>query len=347
MAEFAHLSEVDPEIAPHLEALRASTMRPDVPIDKVREALKAGVMETVKAKYQPLLPTESDYTIADHSIEVGDGVKALSRIVTPAPRDGEDGTFPVLFWMHGGGFALGDVNTDDYRLRIASVRLRLSIVNFEYRLAPENPFPAAVDDAFAGLKYVASHPETFSASLHKGFLVGGTSAGANLAAVLSHLARDDPFFDDKPLTGQLLHIPSVIHYQAPVPEKYKSSLLSLEQNKDAPLLGKAQIIHFMEMYKATPTDTRSSPLLLDSHKGLPPAYLQICGLDPLRDGGLLYRKVLGEAGVPTKLDVYPGVPHNFESRFFDIKQAVKSREDFHVGLEWLLRGEKDVQVKDL
>ncbi|KAF9269816.1 hypothetical protein L218DRAFT_850572 [Marasmius fiardii PR-910] len=202
-------------------------------------------------------------------------------------------------------------------------------------LAPEHPFPTAVDDLTAALKFVASHPETFSASLKKGFLIGGQSAGGNLAAVQSWIARDDSFFKDTPLTGQFLQIPSVIHYQA-VPEKYKSSLLSFEQNKDAPGLKKESILKLLEFYKPTPEDPRFSPLLLPSHKDLPPAFLQVCGLDPLRDEGLLYEKVLKEAGVPTKFEVYPGVPHGFEGSFFDIRQATKFREDFNDGLKWLL-----------
>ncbi|KAL0575169.1 hypothetical protein V5O48_006791 [Marasmius crinis-equi] len=336
MAEYAHLSEIDPELAPLLGAI------PPPPNDPTIEQARAGMsaaLDLLKKKYEPLLPPSSDYTVTDHNIDVGGGVTVLARSVVPTPRDGEDGTFPVLFWIHGGGFVLGDVDFDDYKLRIASVKARIAVVNCEYRLAPEHPFPAAVDDTFAALKFVAGHPEKFSASLKKGFIVGGTSAGGNLSAVLSHLARDDAFFKDKPLTGQLLHIPAVVSYHA-VPEKYKSSLLSIEQNKDAPVLNKAAIDNFMGKYKPSPTDTRFSPLLLDSHKGLPAAYVQVCGLDPLRDEGLLYEKILKEAGVPTKLDIYPGVPHGFELMFFDLKQAGKLREDFHVGLQWLLEQKK-------
>ncbi|KAL0576438.1 hypothetical protein V5O48_005543 [Marasmius crinis-equi] len=332
MAEYAYLSELDPELAPLLAAQDVPALPTD--IEQIRAGF-VGVVKELQKKYELLLPPRHDYTVTDHDIDVGGGVTVKARSVVPTPRDGEDGTFPLLFWVHGGGFILGDLHLDDYKLRIASHKLRIATVNCEYRLAPEHSFPAAVDDAFAGLKFVASHPEKFSASLQKGFIIGGASAGGNLAAVLSHLARDDAFFKDKPLTGQLLHVPAVIHYDA-VPEKYKSSLLSLEQNKDAPMLRKEDVIGFLGLYNPPPADTRISPLLLESHKGLPAAYLQVCGLDPLRDEGLLYEKVLKEAGVPTKLDVYPGVPHGFEGNFFNIKQAAKLREDFHVGLQWLL-----------
>ncbi|KAL0577970.1 hypothetical protein V5O48_004006 [Marasmius crinis-equi] len=329
MAEYAHLSEPDPEVAPHFWAMPSIPL--DVPIQSVREYFGGPVTDLLQKRWEPHLPPGSEYNVTDHKIDVGGGVEVAARSIIPTPRNGEDGTFPVLCWMHAGGFIMGDLNLEDYRLKILSVAVRLSIVNIEYRLAPENPFPAAVDDSFSSLKFVASHPNKFSASLKKGFLVGGASAGGGLAAVLAHLARDDPFFNDKPLTGQALVIPVLVHPEA-VPDKYRPSLLSYEQNKDAPLLGKAQ----NDLYRAPPEDARVSPLLSESHKGLPPAYMQVCGLDPLRDEGLLYEQVLKDAGVPTQLDIYPGVPHGFDSAFFNSKQGTKFREDFQAGIRWLL-----------
>ncbi|KAL0577977.1 hypothetical protein V5O48_004013 [Marasmius crinis-equi] len=334
MSEYAHLSEPDPEIAPHFGALPSIPL--DAPVQSLRDFFSGPMIEMINSKLGPHLPPSSDYNVTDHQVDVGGGVKVTARSIIPTPRDGEDGTFPILFWMHAGGWVLGDLQLDDYRLKILSVALRLSVVNFDYRLAPENPFPAAVDDSFAGLKFVAAHPEKFSASLKKGFIIGGASAGGGLTAVLAHLARDDPFFKDKPLTGQIFNYPVTVHPDA-VPEKYKSSLLSYEQNKDAPVLGKGQMLRFFDLYKAPPSDTKISPLLLESHKGLPPAHFQVCGLDPLRDEALLYEKVLKEAGVPTKLEVYPGTPHGFEGAFFDSKQGIKFREDFQAGLKWLLQ----------
>ncbi|KAJ8077178.1 hypothetical protein PM082_001606 [Marasmius tenuissimus] len=335
MAEYSHLSEVDPELAPLLSSIPPFVFDENTSIDAVRKGYEQFASQIVQRNYGPLLPKSDEYTVKDHYIDVGDGAKVLARHIAPVPRGDED-TFPLLFWIHGGGFLLGDVQMDDYKLRIASVKLRISIVNCEYRLAPEHPFPTAVNDLTAALRYVGSRPEAFNASLEKGFILGGASAGGNLAAVLSFITRNDDFYKDKPITGQLLHVPNIVHPQA-YPEKYKSSLLSLEQNKDAPQMTKDFLVKFQEIYNGPPTDPRVSPLLLTTHKGLPPAFIQVCGLDPLRDEGLLYEKVLKEAGVPTKLVVYPGVSHGFENAFFDIKQAVKLREDFHLGLEWLLQ----------
>ncbi|KAK1218458.1 hypothetical protein PQX77_018856 [Marasmius sp. AFHP31] len=299
MAEWAHYSEIDPELAPLVDALPALPV--NLPVEQIRGFYNTAT-EQRRSKSESSLPPSSEYIVTEHEIAVGGGVTVLARSIVPTPRDGEDGAFPLLFWIHGGGFILGDRNMDDYWLRTASVEVRISVVNCEYRLAPEHPYPTAVDDCFAALKFVASSPEKFSASLKKGFLVGGTSAGGRLTAVISHLARDDPFFNDEPVTGQLLHIPGVVHHSV-VPEKYKSLYRSIEQNKDAPILSRSGMDHFYAMYKPVPTDTKYSPLLLETHKDLPPAYLQVCGLDPLRDDGLIYEKVLREAGVPTKLEV--------------------------------------------
>ncbi|KAG7095613.1 hypothetical protein E1B28_006338 [Marasmius oreades] len=234
------------------------------------------------------------------------------------------------------GWAFGDVHGDDYTLRRLAVDYRLAVINYEYRLAPEHPFPTAPDDCFKAFKYFAANPDLLSADFSKGLIVGGSSAGANLAAVLVHLVRDDPHLKDTPITGQLLVIPALVHPKA-YPEKFKSSLLSMEQNKDAPILPKAMIETFYNWYKAVPTDPKTSPLLYPSHEGLPPAYFQICGLDPLRDEGLLYEKILKQVGVRTKLEVYPGVPHGFLSVARDITLGKKYLNDFRLGVEWLLR----------
>ncbi|KAF9261898.1 hypothetical protein L218DRAFT_930148 [Marasmius fiardii PR-910] len=337
MAEYSHLSEIDPEIAPFVGSIPPLVLD-ESSLNAVRHYLGGVIVPEIQSKFEPFLPKSYEYTVTDHHIDVGEGAKVLARSIIPTPREGED-KFPLLFWIHG-GLAMGTVDMDDYRLRIVSVKLRVSIVNCEYRLPPEHPFPTPVNDLTTTLKYVASNPELFSASFKKGFILGGASGGGNLAAVLSWIARDDLFFKDTPVTGQILHVPSLVHYQA-YPEKYKSSLLSLEQNKDAPLLTKENVVKLMEFYNAPPEDPRVSPLLLSSHKGLPPAFIQVCGLDPMRDDGLVYEKVLREAGVPTKLEIYPGAPHGFELWFFETRQAMKCRDDFEKGLRWLL----DIQKK--
>jgi len=238
-----------------------------------------------------------------------------------------------------------------FELRILSVELRLAIVNVDYRLAPEHRFPTGLNDCYAALKWTVENCARICGSLDKGFVVGGSSAGANLAAAVAHRSLKDPFFEQRKLTGHILQIPALVH-PAAYPPDYTSELLSYEQNKNAPTLGKDLMDFYYECLKGPPADPDVSPLLAD-HTGLPPAYLQVCGLDPMRDEGLLYERLLRELGIPTKLDMrvtpfsvtkhwvnqfrYPGVPHGFKIMFPGIKAAKKWEVDLRGGLRWLFK----------
>ncbi|EMD36108.1 hypothetical protein CERSUDRAFT_85210 [Gelatoporia subvermispora B] len=225
---------------------------------------------------------------------------------------------------------------DDYILRTWCVEFQVSIVNVDYRLAPEYKYPTGLNDAYAGLKWVAENAALLSASISKGFIVAGLSAGGNLAVVATHRARDDPFFADKKITGNLLMIPVICHPGA-YPEQYKSELTSTEENKDAPAFNTADLWACYEFLGApNPKDPDLSPLLNHSHKGLPPTHLQVCGRDPLRDEAILYEKVLKETGIKTRITVYPGVPHHFHYFFPQIKLSMKFVEESKYGLRWLL-----------
>ena len=183
-----------------------------------------------------------------------------------------------------------------------------------------------------------------------GFVIGGISAGANLAAVVAHLYQEKK--DTPRLTGQYLCIPTTCE-PAALPEKYKDLYLSREQNKEALILNQKSIEMFegksgslrqkTELsnlrkghYKPDPLSPLRSPLLFPSHAGLPPTYIQICGADPLRDEGLLYEQVLREDGVDTKLDVFPGLPHGFWSWFPDATFSKDFQAKTVQGLKWLL-----------
>ncbi|KAL0577334.1 hypothetical protein V5O48_004658 [Marasmius crinis-equi] len=339
MAEYAHLSELNPEFA---EAVAKLPPAPPVLSEDLvicRKNYEEMVIPACHALFDAVnaMPPETAYTVTDRQIPVGGGVEVRARCVVPKPKAGEDGKFPLLFWIHGGGWTIGDVNWDDYKCRKLAVDRRVSVVNVEYRLAPEYPFPAAPNDCLAALKYVASNEASFSADLSRGFLIAGMSAGGNLTAVTTHLYRDDPLSKTKPLTGQIVVVPVTCH-PAAVPEKFKSQLLSQEQNKEAPILPRRMMDAFWNWYKPDPSDPRASPLLFPSHRGLPPAFVQIVGLDPLRDEGLLYEKMLRESGVKTKLEIYPGVPHAFELAVPETKICRKFVDDFENAVTWLLNG---------
>lgn len=215
-------------------------------------------------------------------------------------------------------------------------------ISAAYQLAPEHPFPAAPKSAWDGLKWAAANAKSFGADPSLGFVVGGTSAGGNLTAVLSHLARDEQL--SPPLTGQYLSIPALLP-AAVVPDKYKEFYLSYEQNKNAPVLPQAAIDMFERAYKPDEHDPLYVPFNHPKgHAGLPPAYFQVAGMDPLRDEALIYERVLrGEYGIKTKLDVYPGLPHGYWGFFPMLKSSDKFRVDMVQGMGWLLGREPNME----
>ncbi|KAI0351133.1 hypothetical protein OH77DRAFT_1514001 [Trametes cingulata] len=312
---------MDPEFAAAIAPL-AKEKAPGVPtIAEARAHFDQTVTEVYKAHLQPSLPPESAYTVQDKTVDVDNG-RISVRILVPVVND-ESATFPVFVNIHGGGWSVGSIELDDYFLRILCHKLRVSVVNIEYRLAPEHPFPTAVDDCFAALKWTAANAPLLKADLKKGFIVGGHSAGGNLSAVLSHMARDDPFFHGRQLTGQLLREPMVVHPDA-YPEDLRSELRAMDENADVPPLTADTIRHLYGWYNAPPSDPRLSPLLYPSHRGLPRAYIQAMSLDPLRDDALVYERALRDAGVETRLALYPGVSHGFHYNLPAISLARKT-----------------------
>lgn len=198
-------------------------------------------------------------------------------------------------------------------------------------------FGSSVRNAVANSVKAAQNAAQLGADLSKGFIVAGTSAGGNIAATISHLARDEKF--SPPLTGCHLMIPTMCANYA-LPEKYRQYEHAWEQNKNAAILSRKACDLFYDCY--LPATERHnelfSPLLFKTgHAGLPPCYLQVCGQDPLRDEALIYEKVLREEeGLKTKLDVYPGLPHGFWSVFPTIESSKKFVEESVKGVQWLL-----------
>ncbi|KAJ7650749.1 Alpha/Beta hydrolase protein [Roridomyces roridus] len=276
-----------------------------------RNQFEEGLIAASKKNYGVGLPNESEYVVKDHEIDVSGPPAASIRVRTLVPASSEEGqTYPLYVWFHGGGWTDGNVDMDDYQLRHLCVEFQISIVNVEYRLAPEHPTPIPQDDCYAGIKWAVQNQALLSADVKKGFLIGGLSAGGHLTAVLAHRARDDPWFEGRRITGHIMQVPGLCHPEA-VPEEYKGSLFSFKQNEFAPTLTAADIDWYYKQLAGSPTSPDVSPFLHPAHAGLPPAVLQICGLDPLRDEELIYGKILEKEGVKIRVHTYPGLPHAF------------------------------------
>ncbi len=239
------------------------------------------------------------YRFEDRRIEGGGGDIPI-RIYTPRElKSGEK--LPVLVWYHGGGYVIGDLDTHDSVCRALANETDCVVVAVDYRLAPECKFPVAVEDCEAALKWVAAHAAEINVDATR-IALGGDSAGANLATVVSILARDA---GSPKISFQLLLYPVT----APEPES-KSHYAFAEGY----LLTRKTITWFYAHYIRTSKDTtdfRYAPLESDDLSSLPPALIVVAGYDPLRDEGVEYAEALIHAGNRVRLSNYEGMVHGF------------------------------------
>ncbi len=206
---------------------------------------------------------------------------------------------PILVWYHGGGWVIGDLDTTDGVARKLSNRADAVVVSVDYRLAPEAPSPAATDDCWAVLEWVAANGAELGGDPSR-IAVGGDSAGGNLSALMAIKARDAGI----PLRLQLLVYPAV---------DLTMSFPSIDENGEGYLLTKDSMVWFTNHYLAgaDPKDPALSPYFVDDVSGVTAAYIITAEFDPLRDEGEAYGERLKDAGVAVDVKRYDGMIHGF------------------------------------
>jgi acetyl esterase/lipase len=303
----------------------------------------------------------SDVEEAEHYIPMPDGYKSRVLVCSPSPPLTAQNS-PLIVLFYGGGHCVGNPESELPLARKLVQAFSAVVVLPSYRLAPEHTFPSSINDAWSTLQSLATllqtKPESSiipaSANPASGFLIGGTSSGANLTATLSHLARDNAL--SPPLTGQFLSCGSFMspHH---VPAKYKPLYLSRAQNRSAPLLDEALLAIFQAAFKPDHT----SPLwasfdqhdprdvageeVAHGHMQLPRAFFQVCGADMSRDDSLIYERLLREeCGIATRLDLYAGFPHVWWGmpQFAGLEMTGRRMADTVEGFRWLLAKGGDV-----
>lgn len=208
---------------------------------------------------------------------------------------------PALLYYFGGGWTLGSIGTADALCRTLSEEIGCLVVTVGYRLAPEHPFPAAVHDCHAALRWVAAHAAELGADPDR-LAVGGDSAGGNLAAAVTLLSRSG---GGVRLAGQLLVYPNT---------DQSADDGSMRENADPWLFNHHSVAWYARHYLSSPEDAAhplASPLRARDLSRLPPALVITAEYDPLRDQGEAYARRLAEAGVRVELSRYPGMAHGF------------------------------------
>ncbi len=207
---------------------------------------------------------------------------------------------PILVWFHGGGGVIGSLRTHDVVCRRLTRKGQCLVVSVDYRLAPESPFPAAVEDAMAAFEWVVAHAERLGGDARR-VAVGGDSMGGCIATVVCQLARDRS--GPAPCFQLLVYPPTQAGADTPSRRRFA----------DGFMLTADMIAWFHRHYAgdADPTDPRLSPLLADDLRGLPPAFVATAGFDPLRDEARAYAERLRAAGVPVRYYCYGTLTHTF------------------------------------
>ncbi|RJL20165.1 alpha/beta hydrolase [Bailinhaonella thermotolerans] len=230
----------------------------------------------------------------------GPGGELRVRVYTPAAATPP---LPALLYFHGGGFVAGGVDTHDAWTAWIADEVGTVVISVDYRLAPENPFPAAPEDAYAALEWTAAHAAELGVDPAR-IAAGGDSAGGNLAAVLALLTRDrggPPLrfqYLDVPVTDDRMGTPSMRAFDdTPVWNRPANELMWRHYLGDGVRPGGPGVSPY------------AAPIRAADLSGLPPAFVATAEYDPLRDEGIEYAGRLLAAGVHTELRVYPRVPH--------------------------------------
>lgn len=227
-------------------------------------------------------PGEPVGNVVDSTIPL-EGRELAIRAYTPVGA----GPFPIYVYFHGGGWVIGDLDTEDAALRAMCNTAQCLVVSVNFRHAPEHKFPAAVDDAYEATRWIAAHGSALGGDTSR-IAVGGTSAGGNLAAVVCQLAREA---NSPRILKQILITPVLDCSDSP----------SRRECAVGYGLERVTMDWFQDQYWRTPTDgldPRASPLRATDLSGLPEALILTAEFDPLRDEGQTYAERLRAAGVP-------------------------------------------------
>jgi acetyl esterase/lipase len=256
------------------------------------------------------LPAMRGGLLAAMQLELSDAVERTERLIPGDPpvrvrvhrESGATGTLPAILSLHGGGFVLGSYELDDPFFDHWCPKLGVVGISVEYRLAPESPYPGALDDAYAALRWAHEHADELGIDPDR-IGLHGLSAGGGLAAGLALLARDR---GELPVAFQALDSPMLDDRQV-------TASIQLDDlyvwSRESNAFGWRSYLG--ERYGAKEVPIYAAPSRATDLAGLPPAFVCVGSIDGFRDEDVNYAMKLNEAGVPCELHVYAGLPHGY------------------------------------
>lgn len=297
---------LDPQIAAMVASASPFPPLETIPIEVLRSSLREA---TVK---RPAV--DVDLARVDDRHVPGPAGPLAVRIYTPRGT----GPFPIVVYFHGGGFAVGDLDTQDVIPRSMAGGSDSVVMSVDYRLAPEHKFPAAPDDAWAAVQWAAANAEALQGDPTR-IAVAGDSAGGILAAGVAIRARD--------AGGP--HVAAQINWYGPGDHPLPHSGSTREYG-DGPMLRLQDVDYFWNLYiadKAHYADYRANPARAADHRGLPPAFIGTAECDLARDETEAYGHKLKTAGVEVEIHRYAGMTHGFMTLIGAVPSARQSMED--------------------
>lgn len=279
---------MDPQVRDFLAAAKAA---PQPPIDTIPIA-------TARQQFARLTPIFHPYVEVARVVDLKTGGGVPLRVYQPAGR--HRGPQPGIVYFHGGGWVMGDLDTHDTLCRHLANHAGAVVVAVDYRLAPEHPFPAAFEDAFAAVQHISENATALGVDPAK-LAVAGDSAGGNLAAAVALKARD---LGGPPIAFQHLLYP-VLDPGCDT-ESYRKYATDFGLTAD-----KMRFFWNTYLAGADGADPRAAPLLAKDLTGLPPAQIVTAGFDVLRDEGADYARRLRAAGVRAEAECFSGMIHGF------------------------------------
>jgi acetyl esterase/lipase len=291
------IDQLDPELRVAVEQLPK-----DRPLDLGNMPAARAKMKKMVTAMLANLPAVEGVNSKDDFAPGSEGDPAV-RIRVYRPND-QPRRLPALYWIHGGGYVMGDLEQDDRLMMQLVKRIGCVAVSVDYRLAPEHPFPAPVEDCYAGLKWLFAHADEIGVEPTR-IAIGGASGGGGLCAGLALLARDRR---EVKVAFQLLIYPMIDDRNA-TPASYAITDPRMWNRESNRLGWKAYLGRDGGGADVSPYAAASRATDLTN---LPPAYIPVGALDLFVDENIEYAQRLVQAGVPTELHVYPGAFHGFD-----------------------------------
>ncbi|WP_077622563.1 alpha/beta hydrolase [Sediminibacillus massiliensis] len=284
-------NRVNPELLQGLETFQDLDLQPDY-LQTIREEA---------AKLRPPTVVDESISITDEVIEGPDANPLPLRIYRPKSINE---TSPVLLWIHGGGYILGSVEDDDDLCMNFVNEANCVVVSVDYRLAPENPYPAPIEDCYAALKWIADNAQLLNIDPDR-IGIAGASAGGGLTAALSLLARDRQY---PSVCFQMPLYPMIDDQNnTPSANEIKEGMVWNQKTNDA-----GWKMYLGDLYGKDNIPSYAAPARAEDYSNLPYTYTCVGQLDPFRSETLTYVSKLAEAGVDVEFHLYPGAYHGFE-----------------------------------